>query len=166
MPPIRDLQRHVAWYSLGPTTLRRMVKEGQLRLIRDVLSNSDLAAFRQGVFQQILDSWTEGLVRTLSIPWGPVRKSLNLLLRDTTYNVWLREAYELSSIEADLEVPLESITMLNIRNHGYSILEKVSVKNLDSRLSASYQEAAMLFGNRKGTARVHLDVLFWSAPRD
>ena len=104
MLPLPQLQRHLAWCSVGPTTLRRMVRVGGR--------------------------------------WGPARKSLNLFLRDVTYNYLLRDAHGLARREAELEVPLAGIVMSKIRGCGHANLPEISVVSLTSAVSAGYQQAA------------------------
>jgi hypothetical protein len=164
MPPLLDLQRHLAWCAVAPTTLRGMLAVGGRRLVCNYLSGIDLTALRDGVFPPLLDRWSDELSGRLDQRWGPARKAINLFLRDVTYNVWLRDAHSLPGIEAALELPLDGVIMSAIRRLDSTGLPKVSVIGLTRELSEGYQQAAAGIAAAKGIARVHLDVVLWPPP--
>ncbi len=110
-----------------------------------------------------LDEWTEELVGR-DIPWGPARKSLNLFLRDLSYNYMTRIEYGLADCERDLEVPLDGKVMAAIRREKQSAayLQQLAVKRLTPEISATYQHEAGLIAKKKGIFRVELDLEWWS----
>ena len=47
--------------------------------------------------------------------WGTARKALNIFLRDALYTTYLSKRYGLPRAEASLEIPLDSITAVRLR---------------------------------------------------
>lgn len=161
MLPMKDLQRHVAWASVGPTTLRKMVPRGGRRCACRFLSTIDLSSLHHAKFADLLDVWTDELSKRLEDRWGPARKAMNLFLRDLSYNTWLRKEFNLGSYESQFEVPLDGKVMLYIREENAN-LPTLSVVSLNKEVSNKYQAEAFKIAKAKGFARVHLDLLIWS----
>jgi hypothetical protein len=113
-----------------------------------------------------LDRQTEALLDTLPIdgrPWGAARKALNLFLRDSLYNRYLSDHFNLQQIEAWLEIPLDSAVARGLQSGtGRGVLPRwPGLKHLDPSVSTSYQNAAAEHARVLGIARVHLDMYLW-----
>lgn len=165
-PDIKLVQRHVAWASIAPTTLRNMSVGGKRGRICGYLTKLPLEQITSGPdkFQNCLNSWTDELVRTCHINFGPARKAINLFLRDACYNNYLRERYHLQHIEELLEVPLDGIVMSALKTlcPGFGLVT-VPVVKLGRTSSARFQEAANALAAFNDTKRVHLDLWLWKS---
>jgi hypothetical protein len=157
-----QLQKHIAWCSVGPTTLRRMVPIGGRRAICQWMSEVELKTLSDDGVEITLNKWTSMVMSDLNFAFGPARKSLNLFLRELDYNNWTRDHFNFPRMEHDLEVPLDGIVMRCIRHSSCQVLREVSVVGLTSSDSTHYQDAAAEIAKKKGTLRVHLDVEWWS----
>jgi hypothetical protein len=146
-----------------------MVDPGGLETVRDYLECIDLGQVNKRSLPEVLNQWTNTLGRKHArgskhgIGWGPARKSLNLFLRDVTYNYMTRKEYHLDSHEKELEVPLDGKVMKAIRGESKKTanLENVAVKNLTKKISDKYQKVAQAIANSKGVSRVNLDLEWW-----
>jgi len=169
---ISTVQHKVAITAVGPSTLRGQGK-GVLRASQDFLARISLARVPKSSkkrFQLWLDRQTELLLDSLPIknrPWGAARKAINLLLRDSLYNKYLSRQFKLQSIEAWLEVPLDSAVAKGLKLHGNrgELPRWPGLKNLTRKLSEDFQAFASKQANLKGIARVHLDMYLWLANR-
>ena len=162
-PPPDDLVRHVAWCAVSGTTLRQMVPPGWRPTTCDFLSKAPLARLSSEPFAVVLDDWTSNLADRIGGFWGPARKAVNLFLRDATYNVWLRQDFNLAAHEHDMEIPLDGIIMRAIRNEtNDKALRVTAVKHLTPDDSGLYQNAAGAIAAQRGFPRVHLDVVWWT----
>jgi hypothetical protein len=156
-----QLQRHVAYGAIGPTTLRNMFDNtGHRPTICDYLSDVDLDGLEPDNLASRLDTWTKALEAKVGA-WGACRKAVNLFMRDATYNHWLRRDHRLDVIEAQLEVPLDSHVMQGLRRFDSALPKPPAVKELDETLSAEFQQAASKMAEKAGIARVHLDIDLW-----
>jgi hypothetical protein len=122
-------------------------------------------------FRSALNGKTRHLRRTLprgARRWGLARKLLNIYLRDCLYNQYLNRAFHLDRAEFLYEVPLDSITAHGLkRAAGRGELPAwPGVRKLTLPVSAKFQQFALELARRKGTARVHLDAVYWSVGRD
>ncbi len=93
---------------------------------------------------------------------------MNIFLRDCLYTTYLDTAFGLRSNEAFFELPLDSITAVQLKRAvGRGRLPAwPGVKHLKEPLSAQYQDAASAEAARRGIARIHLDAIWWSVSRD
>jgi hypothetical protein len=170
MTLLDDLQHHIAWSSVGASTLHNMVDAGGLKTVHEFLYSLDLSTLQNQDFSKLLNSWTRKLNKKLGGDrWGPARKSINLFLRDATYNHVLRREFHLNEIECCLEIPLDSKTMNGIRTYPdpnalplFGPFPKPAVKRLDHKTSNSYQKAALEIAKIEGINRVDLDLKWWS----
>jgi hypothetical protein len=170
---IRAVQRKVAITAIAPSALRGQRHPGLIQLVRDFLSSVPLKRF--GVagasrFEVRLDECTEELLsgwpRTVR-HWGVARKAVNLFLRDSFYNVYLRKRYELAQAEANYEIPLDEVVAKGLARFAPGALPPWrGVKYLTTGLSQSYQQAASSQAQRMGIARVHLDIYLWTTRPD
>jgi hypothetical protein len=123
------------------------------------------------LFETALDRSTELLCSALPIKarrWGVARKVLNVFLRDCLYTSYLDAAFGLSEAEQFFELPLDSITVRELkRAAGRGLLPAwPGVKHLSPALNRRFQKAATSEASKRGVARVHLDALWWSVSRD
>jgi hypothetical protein len=143
-----------------------MLPAGGRATICNYLSNIDPTEAVRGGYPQFLDAHTRRIVSALGgqvSAWGPARKALNLFMRDMTYNHWFRNGAGLASIEAQLEVPLDSKTMTAIASAAVGgDLRKFKVIDLNSERSDLFQVAASAIARARGIPRVHLDLIWWS----
>jgi hypothetical protein len=118
-------------------------------------------------YVEFLDQHTNDLLNKVNVLWGTARKSINLFMRDMTYNYWIRDELGLEAIEHQLEVPLDSKTMTAISSHRLGEgLDPVRVINLAPEISRKFQTSAAQIADERGIARVHLDLEWWSADSD
>lgn len=142
---------------------------GVVRAGREFLAQLPLAQFavkRQSLFQQRLNDATWLLYAALprtGRSWGLARKVLNIFLRDALYTTYLADKYHLTDAEANVEVPLDSITARHLyQAAGRSELPPwPGVKHLTPEASASYQAYAMQLAASYGITRAHLDTYWW-----
>jgi hypothetical protein len=92
---------------------------------------------------------------------------VNLFLRDVLYNRFLCDHYRLAHVEPWLEVPLDGDVAEQLRreSEGVALSKWNGIKRVTPELSNEYQCAAARVAERKQTARVHLDLLWWRAGR-
>ena len=165
---LSDMQRRTASISIGASTIRKMVPAGSIQQIRDYLAAFDLASFakvKPADFPKWLDHQTHVFqkrgLKNGKLPWGVARKCLNIFLRGATYNFMLRDHYNLSRVEYLLEVPLDSHVAERLEAEAATLNGFKSVKAVDRRINAYYQDVAREVAQGKGIARVHLDLEYW-----
>lgn len=165
---INTMQRRTAITAVGPSALRGqgkgVLKATQAFLSRIDLSHLDNMSHEQ--YDQWLDKQTEYLLAELPIknsPWGTCRKALNLFLREMLYNQYLCEAFRINAVENFLEVPLDSAVAKGLkRKAGRGALPMwPGLKNLRKTISQDFQSHATQIADKKGVARVHLDIYLW-----
>ena len=163
------LQKRTASGAVTPSAARNMGPKGTVRAARHFLANvvlKDVGSSGED-YSELLDGLTSKLV--LALPkgaqhWGAARKFLNIFLRDATYNIYLREAYQLDRIESRLEVPLDSHVAAELKRakpKGTSLPRWKTVISVDSRTNNTYQDAARQVAKLEKIAPVHLDVVAW-----
>lgn len=180
---LRALRSQIARAVTEPSTVRGKGNAGVAAAARVYLTRLDLAklAAEPEALPAHLDQHTVSLLETFQGEaherWGLARKILNLFLRDAVYNVHLRKAYRLATLERHLELPLDGETAKRVRR-DYRRLRKgrPDLPNLPAwkgpfvltpRKSRDHQQAALEVAQAKGLrARVHLDAFFWALERD
>lgn len=171
---LHAIQSRVARIAVGPSTVRGKGNSGAVKAARVFLLNLDLKIFSTSdadAFRSELDRSNDQLIQKLPSKakwWGLARKVLNIFLRDALYTAYLRDEYKLGSAEAYYELPLDSVTVRELKHAvGRGMLPVwPGVKNLTPTLSDEYQEAAQRIAREKRIHRVHLDAIWWSASRD
>lgn len=159
---IKKLQRHIAFSSIGPTTLRNMLSvKGWRSEVCSQLGAINLNNLNSLGFEKAIDKWTDDLVLKTKC-WGASRKALNLFLRDLYYNYWIRNKYNLDNFAEKFEIPLDGIVMNKIRKIYPSLPKKPAVKNLTADINKKYQLSAYNYAKDNSTLRIHLDIKFWS----
>jgi hypothetical protein len=100
--------------------------------------------------------------------WGLARKCLNIFLRDSFYNAYLRSDFELTKAEQWYEVPLDSNVAKGLQQRAGKARPVVplpkwtSIKALSPANSQRFQDFASTLAREEGLpARVHLDLIFW-----
>jgi hypothetical protein len=165
---LRRIQARTARSSVDAASLRNQGGPGVLAATRAHLAKIDLAAFSgvpKSAFAKRLDAETEALRRAMpsgARAWGAARKALNLFLRDVLYHRILCERYGLRRLEPWLEIPLDSISAEAIRREaaGLELPRWLGLKGLTPESSEAHQKAALAIARRRGTARIHLDILW------
>jgi hypothetical protein len=165
---LRRLQRFRA-EAIPANAIRNQGAPGVLAAARPFLRRVSLARFRtrsRATFEAHLDAVTERLKRKFppkAQNWGAARKTVNLFLRDCTYDHHLRACYGLAVIEPWLEVPLDSYVANTLGKHKrYELPSRwPGLKELTPEESAQYQDVAQRLADRKGIYRVHLDLYWW-----
>lgn len=164
-----DMQRYVAWLSVGPSTARGQRTRGLVAQCRSMLAAIDLESFAvndEAKFRSLLEERTLALQRGLPSrcqQWGLARKLLNIFLRSALYNAYLRERYELAHAEAFLELPLDKLTATGLisRSVGRRLPRWTGVKHLQPDASDLFQRRASEIASEHRIARVHLDITLW-----
>jgi hypothetical protein len=170
---LRLLQRRVASCAIGPSTARGMGPAGTIDAARGFLRAIDLSGLSATTsegFPRFLDQQTDLLVKALprgARHWGSARKFLNIFLRDVFYSRQLSRVWKLSHLESSLEVPLDSHVAFALRNEpeGSQLPRWRTVVGLTRVLSDRFQSVASAVARRHGTARVHLDLIYWRRER-
>lgn len=166
---IGAVQAYVVRGSINASAMRGCPK-GTIPSAREFLASLDLVPFgteHSDRFLQSLNGTT--LELQAEIPgheWGFARKGLNIFLRRSLYNVYLREWYHLSCSEPFFEVALDSIVAKQLRKRDPDLPRWTSIKRLTCADSLKYQHAASTIAGEAGFARVHLDALWWGRRRD
>lgn len=170
---LEAVQSRVARIAVSASAVRGRGHKGTVAAARNFLRQLDLAAFgvKPPVFRRALDRETKSLLAELpqgARHWGIARKLLNIFLRDCLYTIYLESAFRLSRAEEAFEIPLDSITALQLKRAvGRGALPPwPGVKHLTPLLSNQFQEAAAAEATKMRLARVHLDAVWWSLARD
>jgi hypothetical protein len=170
---LNAIQSQAARGSVGASTVRGRGNAGSADAAREFLCTIDLTTFGSGsvAFAAALDNSTDDLRAALphaAQHWGMARKVLNIFLRNCLYTTYLNAEFRLDRTEDSFELPLDSITALNLkRAAGRGTLPSwPGVKHLSPSLNAQFQEAAAEEAAKRGIARVHLDAVWWSVSRD
>jgi hypothetical protein len=166
---MRTMRKMIAVSAIGPSSLRGQ-QAGTIAAVQSELEKIDLGRFArqrsEKAFLRHLDSETQRLQQTMpGLAWGAARKALNIFLRDCLNNRWIEEKYQLSNIEAWLEIALDSYTGNGLRAAFPSLPRWPRLKHLTPQQSADYQEAARLHARNKRIDRVHLDMYLWLQER-
>ena len=165
---LRAMQHRCARVAIGGSSMRGAGSTGVVAAARTYLNDMPLRPFgtpSRSTFLARLDHETNDLTRGLpkrARYWGLARKGLNIFLRDSLYNAYLREAYGLAAAEDFFEVPLDSISGNHLVRASRGALPRWhTVRGLDTRTSADYQRVAATLAAERGIARVHLDAVWW-----
>jgi hypothetical protein len=173
------VQWHVARLSVGASAARGQRAPGLVDAARAYLATMPLGGF--GVISELefrdqLDDKSDDLMRELprrGRSWGIARKLLNIFLRNSLYDFYLRTAWNLDRSEYWFEVPLDSIVAKQLR----SDLERVfperpsvsrwpGVKYVTRPISDEYQRAIRDLAADMKIAPIHKDIYWWSGPRE
>lgn len=171
---LKIVQSRAARVAISPSTVRGQGHAGVCKAARRFLCQLDLTLFAVANaehFERALDLSTMRLQRALpstARKWGLARKILNVFLRDCLYTTYLEKAHRLRRSERFYELPLDSITVGELKRRtgrgGLPVWR--GVIHLTRDLSHVLQEAASAEARKQGLARVHLDALWWSFDRD
>lgn len=162
-------QTRVARVAISASTARGR-PSGTVLAARSFLAAINLrsiAELDERRFAPRLDLLTAKLCAVLpdkSAGWGFARKFLNIFLRDSLYDAHLSRTFRLQRVEYWLEVPLDGDVgrRLLAEPEGASLPRWRTIYELDAATHLAFQEVASRVATRKGTARVHLDLLYWS----
>jgi hypothetical protein len=159
-----QMQRRLAETSIGPSALRNQGSAGVIQAAKTFMEKLDLGAVcldSESRFQRVLNKLTERLRSALppnAQHWGAARKALNLFLRDAFYNRYTFGQYGLARLEPWLEVPLDKYVAIELLKGDRSLPRWEGVKYLSPATSELYQASASIMAERRGVARVHLDL--------
>lgn len=168
-PKIEDIQRFIAYGSVGASTVRGLRTKGVVVSGRKALRKVDLAPYGHATaesFRRMLDRDTERVRRSLADGaqfWGVARKVLNIYLRNALYNTYLTAHYGLAGLEPYCEVPLDSLSAKGILSHARErpLPRWVGVKYVTPEINSHFQRLAATVAAESKTSRIHLDALFW-----
>jgi predicted transcriptional regulator len=180
----KNLQRFLAEVGITQSAVRGERKPGLKKAVIDFLSNElQLSDFtKPGQFSDVLDRETNRLIDFWSrrdsrgMSWGTARKCLNILLREATYNYYMRARYGLEAVESLLEVSLDNRVEKNIRRDMQRLKQPLlrlpkfesgfSIIKLTREQHENYQTAAEWIAREAyHTHRVHLDLVYFPKPR-
>lgn len=164
-----QMHKHVAYTSVGPSTVRGQRTPGLVTKLRELLSEVDLAgleAVEPQDFPNFLKSETKRIEQHMPAAarhWGIARKVLNIFLRAATYNHYLRRRFKLDRFEDLLELPMDSLTAkgLKSRSPARSLPRWRGVKYLTPTDNQHFQARARQIAMERKTACVHLDIYLW-----
>jgi hypothetical protein len=166
---IKTIQKYVAITAIGPSALRGQGAPRVVACARDYLTMLDLRRFAvadAACFAGTLDEVTEEL--RVSLPtkarhWGAARKTGNLFLRDSFYNIYLNRHFSLDRLEELLEIPLDSVVSAQLHKltKARTLPRWLGLKGLTPAASAVFQTFASQIAKEKEIARVHLDADLW-----
>ncbi|MCX6563852.1 MAG: hypothetical protein NTU60_09635 [Candidatus Aminicenantes bacterium] len=174
---LSTVQQYVAVTAIGPSSLRNQGASGVIDTAREFLTNLDLNDFvvkQRAGFDTVLDSKTNRLRKDFpkkAQNWGAARKAINLFLRDSLYNRYLAERYQLDIIEPWLEIPLDSKVAKGLMRESRKLKIPIKspvwpgIKNLSIEVSSQFQSLANEIARKKGLARIHLDIHLWLEER-
>lgn len=168
---LQAIQHRAARAAVGATATRGRGTSGVVARARAFMFSLNLARFGTRdprVFKRRLDAATArlgGILPEEGASWGLARKLLNIFLRDSLYTVYLSRAHGLAAAERFLEIPLDKITALRLREEVPGLPRWPGVKYVTPDMSATYQAAAQLVAKQEGVGRVHLDAYWWGARR-
>ncbi len=165
------MQRRLGRTAVGPSTARGMGPQGTISAARGFLQELDLRRFNvttAAAYRRRLDEVTLELQARLpgtAQHWGAARKFLNIFLRNCSYDRFISEAYDLSRLEAWMEVPLDSHVAKGIKSDlqaDDTVPRWSTVIRLSPSESDIWQAAARKIASQEGIAPVHLDVRYWN----
>lgn len=163
------LKRRIANTAILPATARNMGPPGTIDKVRAALRALDLKKLRaatERTYLKRLDAATETLQAALPARarhFGSARKFVNIYIRSCVYNRHICAAFELAQIEPFLEVPLDSHVAkgLLLEKGAEHLPRWTTVIGLTPEANAKYQAFALALAHRRGTQRIHLDLLYW-----
>lgn len=164
-----QMQRFVAYTSVGASTVRGQRSPGLVRVLRTLLYDVDLAAFSTcptSDFSELLNDETRRIKNGMPLGtrhWGIARKVLNIFLRGANYNWLLRQEFGLARLDSVMELPLDSLTAkaLKANSPPRSLPRWRGVKHLAPVESALFQLRACEIAAGLGIDCVHLDIFWW-----
>ncbi|WP_143020865.1 hypothetical protein [Mucilaginibacter gossypii] len=152
------------------SVLRNQSGAGTVAKCSEFCAQIDLDEFFKALknnYALYLDEQTDLLIdycRNEDIQYGSARKVLNIFFRHICYNGFIQrefinedDLYSNTSVLAPLELPIDSRTANSLSQEKWT-----SIKGLDRAVHQQYQDLAFTEAQRRGVARIHLDVEFWT----
>lgn len=94
--------------------------------------------------------------------FGRCVKALDIFLRSAATHCHLRDSFGLQDIEPSLFLPLDNLTMRNVRDWAKDrALPTTPIYKLEIRQYDAYQASAAAWAKERGELRVWLDDEFW-----
>lgn len=171
-PPdfLNTIQHYLAASTIGHSTLRNQGAKGVIQAARDYLAVLDLSRFRlvsdQSSYLEVLNSITKELQAALPLGarhWGAARKSINLFMRETCYNRFISDEFNLARLEPWMEIPLDSLVAAELHDRpGGDILDPwPGLIRLTATTSTAYQTFARILAAETGETLPALDMRLW-----
>lgn len=167
---LQHMQARVARDSITASALRQSVA-GTVTDVQLYLSTRlDLARFATAArrdFKKAHETEWKALQAYLargqrSHEFGRCAKSLDIFLRSAATHCHLRDAFGLQDIEPLLFLPLDNLTMRNVRAWAKErALPTTPIYKLEIRQYDAYQASAAAWAKERGELRVWLDDEFW-----
>ena len=177
---LKLIHRRVAQTSVGPSAIRNQGASGLITISRNYFEkNIDLTEFRKNLtadsYADYLDKLTTDLRGRFpdgGKSWGAARKGLNLFFRDVVYNKYLADLLDIpgdykENLKAliNLEVPLDRDVATGLNKTFDDLPRWTTIKDLNEKQSKFFQNKALIHADKKGIARIHLDLEFWRSDR-
>ncbi|MFC1568300.1 hypothetical protein ACFL37_01220 [Candidatus Margulisiibacteriota bacterium] len=171
-PDIKEIQKRVAYISIGPSTLRNQGAKGVAEAAQHYLMAVDLSYVSKISSQKDYLKWLNRMTNELKeqFPskargnWGAARKAINVFLEEAFYNKYLNAEYGIDKIGAFLELPVDSYVISNMKNEFGSTKRMpkwTSIRCLKEEDNEVYQRLALEVADREGILRVFLDLKWW-----
>lgn len=166
---LAQMRTHVAYTSVGASTVRGQKTPGLVSTLRVLLAEVDLerlAKLDPDDFPGFLKDETKRIKKGMPAKaqhWGVARKVLNIFLRSATYNHYLRHQFNLHRFEELLELPMDSLTAKGLKaiSTPRSLPRWMGVKYLTPAENKLFQVRAAEIASEREIARVHLDIYLW-----
>ncbi|MEX1238415.1 MAG: hypothetical protein WEB30_01810 [Cyclobacteriaceae bacterium] len=177
---LKQIHRRVAQTSVGPSAIRNQGASGLITISRNYFAkNISLTEFRKKLITDSYKDYLDKLTADLrsGFPnggksWGAARKGLNLFFRDVVYNKYLADLLNLPTDYKDdlktlrnLEVPLDRDVASGLNKTFDDLPRRTTIKDLNEKQSKLFQDKALIYADRRGIARIHLDLEFWRSER-
>ena len=172
LPDIREIQKRVAYVSIGPSTLRNQGDKGVANVAQHYLMVIDLSHVSKMENQNDYLLWLNKMTNELKeqFPgrargnWGAARKAINVFMEEAFYNKYLNNCYQLDKIAHFLEVPVDSYVINNLKKelNDAAVMPKwISIKKLKENDHEIIQGLANKIAEKKSVLRVFLDLKWW-----
>jgi hypothetical protein len=164
------LKRNIAFLCIDNSVLRNQSAPGTVAKCREFCAQIDLYKFfiaLKNNYAQYLNEQTDLLIDYCfeeDIRYGSARKALNIFFRHICYNGFIQreflneeDLYSHTSVLAPLELPIDSRIAKSLSQEKW-----ISIKGLGRAAHQQYQDLAFAEAQRRGIARIHLDIEFWT----
>jgi len=177
---IKQIHKRIAEISVGSSAIRNQGASGLIDISRKFFYKKiNLIEFRKKLISKKYTNYLNRLTKLLvkKFPkkgksWGAARKGLNLFFREVAYNHYLADYLKITTdytqnqkLIKNLEVPLDKDVASGLNEIFNDLPKWKSIISLEEPDHKRYQEKAFEYAQKKGTARVHLDLIFWRRKR-
>jgi len=177
---LKQIHRRVAQTSVGPSAIRNQGASGLITISRNYFEkNINLTEFRDKLVTDSYINYLDKLTTNLrnrfpdgGKSWGAARKGLSLFFRDVVYNKYLADLLNIPTDYKEnlktlrnLEVPLDRDVATGLNKAFDDLPRWTTIKELNEKQSKLFQDRALIYADKKGIARIHLDLEFWRSDR-